>query len=476
MALAAGGLNACGLLKSVSEAPGKVASAAMGSGDKPSAVDPNLLQVRLMRFADICAVEITNATREFALRADTTEAQIQALTWRVDYTNGLWRRAAGPQPFAGLFDAIVLITALRTTHEEHWLPQWGEADRVMIDSLLRLEKEVWALAGEGLNEAQVGQVHAIVDTWLAGDPESRITDVSKLPGFVDLAGKSREGKSGLVGELTSLVTIDPLSGLEPTVREIEQSRQFAERAFYYLQRMPEVLSARVELLVLRSVQTPAVLGTLGGLQRISEASASLAATAAALPADFSAEREAAVAQISRELTAQREGLVRDLQTAQQPLSELLDGTRRTAEASRAMSDSLAEALRVLDGFVGRFDKGDEDVEHAQPSTAPAPTGAASTAAAEPAKKPFDIAEYGVAAERIGVAARELGETIATLDKSLPEVQRVLAEVAARGDSTVDHAFARALQLLAAALGGAGLTVLVVRRISLRWKSSSARPG
>jgi len=39
-----------------------------------------------------------------------------------------------------------------------------------------------------------------------------------------------------------------------------------------------------------------------------------------------------------------------------------------------------------------------------------------------------------------------------------------------GERTVDHAFARGLQLLAVALGGGALAVLFVRRVSARWKN------
>ena len=467
---AAVSLCGCGLLKTAVEAPGRVASAAMHPGAKATTVDPSAVQARLMRFADLFAVEITNATREFAQRAGTTEARIQALSWRLDYTNALWRLAAGPRPFAGLFDAIVAITALRAAHEERWLAQWGEADRPMIEALLRLEQSVWSLAGEGLNEAQLGEVRTIVATWLQGDPASRVTDISKLPGFVDLAG-SEKSKSGLFGELTNLMSVDPLAGLEPAVREVEQTRQLAERVFFFFQRVPELLSARVELLVLRATQTPEMLGTLASLERVSEAATSIAATAEALPATFSAEREAALTQISRELTAQRAGLVHDIETAQEPVTEILDGTRQTAEAAQALTASLTETLRVLDAFMARFDK-----DAAEPSAVSEPASAPGAVTAEPAGRPFDITEYGAAAERIGAAVRELGTTIATLDKSLPEVQRVLEVAAARGDRSLDHAFARALQLLAAALGGAAVTVLLVRRISLRWKESSGRAG
>jgi hypothetical protein len=462
-------LCGCGLLRTTSELPGRVASAALGTGGKAPPVDPNVVQTRFMRFADIFANEINQATREFAERTGTPEGRIQALTWRIDYTNGMWRIASGQRPYAAVFDGIIVLTFLRTVHESHWLPQWGEADRPMIDSLKRLEESIWSLAGEGLSEEQVGHVRKIVDTWLAGDPPSRIVDVAKLPGFGDLAGQGASGSSSVVGELTNMITVDPLSGLEPAVRQIEQTRIFAERAFYYMQHVPELLSARVELLMLRSGQSPDVQGVLASVERVSQAAASIAATAEALPASLSAEREAALSQVSTELTAQREGLVRDLETARAPLSELLTGTRSTVEATKQLSDSLEDTLRVLDAFVGRF------VKEEEPGAAPA---LAATPAGEdtgPPARPFDINEYGAAAERIGVAVRELGNTVTTLDNSLPEVQRVLAEAAAQGERSIDHVFSRAYQLLAAALAGSGLTVLLVRWISLRWRGRGDPP-
>ena len=82
-------------------------------------------------------------------------------------------------------------------------------------------------------------------------------------------------------------------------------------------------------------------------------------------------------------------------------------------------------------------------------------------------RPFDITEYGAAAERIGAAVHELNATIATLDRNLPEVQRVLEEAAARGERTIDHAYRRVMELILLALGGAAAAVLLVRWISGR---------
>lgn len=464
-AVAAVGLSSCGLLRSAAEAPGKVVSVLPG-GKEVVTVDPNMVQVRLMRFADMCALEITESTREMAERAGTPEARIQALTWKIEYSDTLWRLAVGPQPFAALFETIVVISALRGAHETKWIAVWGEAGRPLLQSLVDVEKGVWTLAAEVLSEEQIGEVRAIVTAWLESDPTSRAGELSKLPAFVDLASPAQQGKSGLGGGLNDLMRLDPLSGLEPAVREVEQARRLAERAFYYLQRLSELLDARVELMVLRTSRSPEVQGSLANLDRVSGAAASFAATAEALPAALSAERQAAVSQIAAELTAQREGLVRDLETAQAPLAALLESTRATAEAGREMSAALTEMLRAADTLVARFTEKEEE----PPAVPVAPP---SEPSAEPAGRPFDITEYTAAADGIGRAAHELRDAIATLDRSMPQLERVIDGAAARVDQSVDHTFRRALELLAAALLGGAIAVLAVRFLTRRFQGRAA---
>jgi hypothetical protein len=454
-------------LRKTAELPGRVADSVHPT-EKPK-ISPEVLHTAIQQFADTFAVEITVATRDFAKLAGTPEARIQALEWRLDYSSLLWRLASGPQPYAALFDAVVAVTFLRDTHEKRWLVQWGEADRPVLEVLKNLESGAWSLAEQGLTKDQATKVRNVLLSWLESNPATLDLDMTKLPDASVLFARTEtdegegEGGGGLLHELGGLMTVDPLSGLEPAVREVERSRQLAERLFYYVKRMPELLGVRVELLVLKTLREPEVLGTLASLDTASRAVESLAATAATLPDRVATEREAALAQISSELTAQRAGLVQDLETSHEPLTELLEQARGTVESSRAMSEALTETLLALDAFVGRFDKGDE-------------AATAESAQAEPAQdeakgRPFDITDYGATAEQIGVAAQRLGETVATLDRSLPELQRMLDEAAERGARTVDHAFVRGLELLGVALAGAAIAVLVVRRVSLRWKSA-----
>ena len=103
-------------------------------------------------------------------------------------------------------------------------------------------------------------------------------------------------------------------------------------------------------------------------------------------------------------------------------------------------------------------------------------GAAGAGDGQGPARPFDITEYSAAAENFTRTAQALTETLATLDRGLPQLQRAIDEALAQGDRAVDRAFLRALQLLAIALVGGAATVLVVRRITMRWAARERRAG
>lgn len=457
--LALGGLacGGCGLLGAVTSAPSNLASSMTPAKPAPK-LDAEILAGRLMRFADYFAIEIQRSTTAFATIAATPEARIQALTWRIDYTDALWKRATVNQPYTGLFDSIVLLTAVRIRHEEYWSKAWGAADQELIDSLKQSEAAAWKLAGEAMTPEQLAESRKLLEDWLANDPTARGREVD-LPSFDDLVAKN--GASKLVSGLTDLVRIDPMEGLEPATREIRQARALAERFFYFSQRLPELLEARVELLTLRSAQAQETRAVLESVERVSRSAESISATAESLPAKVSAERTAAIEQLSRELDHQREGLVRDMQAAREPLTDILGETRSTADATRALADSLTPTLQALGVFLDRFKK--DPNAPAQPAAEPATPS-----------RPFDITEYGAAAERIGAAVHELNATLSALDEHLPEIRRVVDETAARSEGTIDYAWRRMLELLLAALVGAVVAVLAVRWISLRWTRAAPR--
>jgi hypothetical protein len=287
-----------------------------------------------------------------------------------------------------------------------------------------------------------------------------VTAFVRLPEFQDLLKASAAVGAKKGSGLGDLLSVDPLGGLEPAVREIEQTRLFAERTMFYMQRAPLLLSSQVELLSLKLMRLPEIHSALEVSERISQAAASISATAAALPESVRVERDAAVKQISGEIALQRQGLISDLDKAEEPTRKILNDARATLEAGTQLSAALQGALVTLDTFIGRFDK-------------PPPVPGAPPAPPKQPGKPFDITEYGAAATQLTAAVHELNGLVASLDQNLPQVQRMLDEVAARGDRTIDHAFTRGLQFGGLLVAAAALAVLIVRWVSARFVRTRA---
>ena len=226
------------------------------------------------------------------------------------------------------------------------------------------------------------------------------------------------------------------------------------------------MGAEVEYRTLRARESKEVRQLLADTERVTTTLEGVAATAASLPEALSREREAALKQVGEELTAQRAGLLADVETARAPLESLLRESQATLTAGRDLSAELTGTLQAFDSMMARFARPADAAEAAPMPSAP-DTG-------EPAapRKPFDIVEYGDTAERMGHAVAELRALVTELDQRLPEAQRLLDEAATRGERTVDHAMLRVVEAGLALIAAAGVTTWLVRRNG----SSAARAG
>jgi hypothetical protein len=355
---------------------------------------------------------------------------------------------------------VVMVTLGRMVHEDHWSKVYGDADQPMLEAYRKLEEELWGLASQALTPKHQEALRTVLREWRENNPDAATVGFVRLPAFADLVKASKKGSPGMLDELSGMLTLDPLSGLEPTTREIEKSRLFAERTLFYAQRAPLLLSAQVELLTLKLTTQPDVQMTLASAERISRAAEEVSKTAGGLPELVRSEREAAIKQASDELTKQRQGLIDDLQQAHEPVGQMLGQARDTLSAGAEMSTALHGAIDSLDKFLGRFDK---KVEPGAPPEPPKPPG-----------KPFDIADYGTAATNIGSAARDLNALVTTIDGSVPKLQSAADQLVQRGEQTIDVAFQRGLTLGIALIAVAAIAVLAVRWVSWRWTRAVAR--
>jgi hypothetical protein len=428
-------------------------------GKAPPDPPPDRVLKDLLRYADQVALLTTVATREFEQRAATPVAAIQGAEWRLEFMRLSSQYAASASTLEALFDLSLLVTLAGWMQEDQWIPAvYGEAARPMQVAMAHLAQEGFQLLQRNCDKKQVADWREVLRLWREQNPQLTRMSLLKLPTFATLMEQLPAASSS---SLLGVVGLDPLACLEPTAREIERSREVAERALFFIERAPRLLTLEIEMGLLRARGSEEVRQALSDLDRVTATLESFAVTAASLPADISKEREAAVRQVSEVLAQQRAGLLNDLTTASAPLGSVLQQTQGALTAGERMSAELTGTVRAVDAFVGKL--GGPAKTAAEAAAVPP----AAPAQPAPPAKPFDINEYGAAVERVGVTANQLTALINTLDERLPEVQRVLDETTARGERAISHATTQLLVAGLILIAAAALAVLLVRYFSAR---------
>jgi hypothetical protein len=418
MAVVAG----CGLMSKLTGAEAKAEAQAMKLQE---------LQLKVMRFADQYAGGISEPLTRFQMETQSAEERLAAQNWRLSQATSAYTIATGPNPVTNALDMVVLATLSRMVMEDSWVEEkYGERALPIRDVHRKLEPGAWALVAEILTETQMQQLNQVIDEWRAKNPQVRGVAYVYFKDFAKAIGHPKPGETQSSGSLFSLIGLDPLSNLDPAVKEITQTRYLAERTIYYLQRSPKLLDMQIERLAYQIAAMPETRGALQDVNRVSLAAEAAGNVAEDLPGFISHEREAIIHQFMQELGAQ-----------QQQMLALVTALKGALEAGTATSDSLQGTLRGLDDFLDRFKKEGE---------APAPS-------AEP-KKPFDIADYATAAREFAATAKQLESLVAQLNAGVSPVGDLATQTIEDMRSLVDYAFWRLialfLVLVAAVLGAA----------------------
>ncbi len=147
------------------------------------------------------------------------------------------------------------------------------------------------------------------------------------------------------GSVFSFLGLDPLSNLDPAVRQLAQARQLAERALFYGQRTPQLVVMETQRLVFALAVMPESMDLLQNVGRLSVAAQQTSTLAAGLPEILAKERAATIEQLT--------GVLDSRQTQ---LQGLIVELRSTLEAGTATSDSLKGTIASLDTLMARFER------------------------------------------------------------------------------------------------------------------------
>lgn len=446
-------LSGCSLVShETAETTSMVKSLAWNGGKSGATNAVAVLQLEVMREADDYVGSVAQAADSFRATVGTPEARDAAQQWKLNEATAAYVNAAGDNPLLSAVDMVVLASLSRCVMEDYWVGEkYGEPARPLLQVQRQLESNAWSLAQGVLTPAQQQNLRQLLREYRDQNPHLRYAAAVRLPHLAASLAKSPTAEqSKQPGNLFSLLYLNPLAGLDPTTQAIEQTRLLAQRAMYYAQRTPMLLSWQVELTTYQLAAQPEARQVLSNVNDVAQSTRAFARTADGLPGLVNDQREAAINQLFAGIAKERTNVLADLTAQESQLHELLPQVRQTLVAGGDMANSLNGAVKSLDAFVHYV---------SPPTTNSAPSDTNSP--------PFNVLDYGTAAGQIGAAADKLNTLLVTLNQSTLQIEQLSQRATVDAKTVVNHAFRLGLVLILVMGMVAVLVVQVCRRLGAK---------
>ena len=401
------------------------------------------IQQTCQRFADGFAGKVLEYVSPI-MKGSGDRAIVDGLSyWQITQLNSAYTIATGPSPILCHLDFVVLTTLSRMVVEDTLIELDDDLLAPLVAVYRDLEREAWTNAATLLTPAQLDELRGLITDWRAKNPQVTLVGFVHFSEFAEAAGWSPEAKSA-PGGLFALLGLDPLAGLDPAVKQIEQTRLLAERVIFYMQRTPYLLDLQTERVVLQATLAPQVKRANASLERASLAMETYAEIGANLPVAIAREREALIQQLSGEMLRQ-----------EAELRGLLTDMQATLATGSETAVAVNSAVEALDRLMARFPRRKPGAE---------PAGG----------RPFDITEYTAAAAEFTGTARQLTALLEALGREGAPVAAAVAGGAEAGRALVDQLFWRALLLGLLLIAAALLAALAYRAMVARVRTSASR--
>src|SRR5213075_410136 len=137
----------------------------------------------------------------------------------------------------------------------------------------------------------------LIQEWRRSNPNQRKVAGLRFREFLSALGKTPQRASTSPTSLFGLLFLDPMASMDPTTAAIEETRNTAERAMYYTQRMPTLLNWQVELLAFDLIAQPEAKQLLTDTARFAQSSEIFSKTIEQLPKLIDEQRTAAMKQL-----------------------------------------------------------------------------------------------------------------------------------------------------------------------------------
>ncbi len=415
-----------------------------------------LVQTEVMREAETYVTVLAEAVNGFAAKAGTEEARVAALEWKLHEGNSAFSIAAGENPFLNAVDFVILATLSRQVVQDYWVGQkFGKSAMPLLETQRTLETNAWSLISGVLTREQQDELRDLIKRWSEQHPHQRYIAAIRFRDFLAVLGSdAMRPKATKTSTIINLLNLDPFSGLNPSLREVERTRVFGERLMFYFQHFPMLLGWQVEEISYHVAAQSAPQQVVSNLTGFAESARIFAQTAQQLPDLVNRQRQEAINQVFDRLGTERSNVLASLNAQESQLQALVPKVLQTLDAASQTGASLNGAITSLDQFV-RY-------------VSPPHTNSSLPVAKS---HPFNVAEYGNAATQIAAMSMDLDRLLARADQSATQLTIVGQRVEVGAKRVVDQAFWRGVALIVLLLVGSVLAGLTYRFLSRRLGSS-----
>ena len=411
-------------------------------------ITPTTLQAEVMRFADEYSMIVAQAAEDFAAKVGTMEARQIAARIKLGQATAAVVNAAGQNPTVNALDMVVLATVSRIVAEDYLVGErFGEAAKPLVETSQRLETNAWSLIRRVLKLEQQEELRELIREWRRKNPQQRYVGAVRFREFAETIGVPTQPGTFKPTSVLGLLFLDPMAGLDPTLRAVEETRVLAERALYYGQRMPILVSWQAEFLALQLADQPAPKQVLTNVDQLTASMQLFARTAGQLPELIDQQREAAIQQVFAGVANERSNILASLASEEKKTRQLLAEARGTLNAANEMAASANAAIQSLESFMRYV---------SPPKTNATPESKTTNS------RPFDILDYGKAADHIGGMAREINTLLTSLKQSMPQATHLGQQATANVENVMHRGFWLALTLILVLLVGGVLATLGYR--------------
>ena len=415
----------------------------LGTNAQSSAVTLGVLGLQVMRFADSYVAAISQAADDFGAKAGTSKARLAALKYKLGQATSAYTDATGPNPVVNALDILVLVTVSRMVVEDYGVETYGDKTLALLEIQRQQETNAWKLADGMLKPGQKQELMGLILEWRQKNPHQRYVGAIRFNEFLTALGRTPQQSTTSPNSIFSLLFLDPFAGLDPTAAAIEETRRLGERAMYYTQHMPQLLSWQAEVLAYQLADQPESEQILSNANQLAASAQSFATTAQQLPQLINDQRQAAIQQ-------------------------LLDGLTSQESQARATLSSAGDAATNINAAILSLT---EFVRYVSPTNS-GPASAATNS------RPFNVLDYGTAATQIGAAAQQLNALLTTVNQTTPQLAQLGQQTTADANRVVNHAFHLGLVLILFLLAGsvvAGLTYRFLARKLARDGNNPSAP-